>query len=118
VPAGGANAVSFDAVGFDSLSLTLGAVVLLAWAGLWAMRRLRPGAGIGYARDCTILRTLALGPRERLLVVRIGARQLVIGVGANAVSLLCELDTPLVDANGDDRFGEAVKKALGRWRSG
>lgn len=107
-----------DALGFDSLTLTLGAVVLLLWGGVWAVRRMRPGAGSNAARDCAIVRSLALGPRERLLVVRIGARQLVIGVGASAVSLLCELDAPLTEMAAGDRFGAAIKKAAERWRGG
>jgi flagellar protein FliO/FliZ len=108
--------VPYDAVGLDSLSLALGAVVLLLWGGVWAMRRLRPGAAIGNSRDCAILRALTLGPRERLFVVRVGTRQLVIGVGANSVSLLCELEAPLSETATEDRFGEAIKKAVGRWR--
>jgi flagellar protein FliO/FliZ len=110
--------VPYDADGLGSLSLTLGIIVLLLWGGIWAMRRMRPGIGLGSARDCAILRSLALGPRERLLVVRIGARHLVIGIGSASVSLLCELDEPLPIAAGDDRFGEAVRKAVGRWRGG
>ena len=109
--------VPYDADGLGSLSLTLGVIVLLLWAGIWAMRRMRPGIGLGSARDCTILRSLALGPRERLLVVEIGARQLVIGIGSASVSLICELDERLPTTASDDRFGEAVKKAMGRWRS-
>ncbi|HVH81907.1 MAG TPA: flagellar biosynthetic protein FliO [Stellaceae bacterium] len=109
----------YDADGLGSLSLTLGVIVLLCWGGIWAMRRMRPGPGLGGARDCTILRSLALGPRERLLVVQIGARQLVIGIGSASVSLLCELDERLPAGVGsDDRFGEAIKKAVGRWRGG
>jgi flagellar protein FliO/FliZ len=107
-----------DALGFDTLSLTLCAVVLLLWGGIWLLRRARPGGGLRTARDCAILRSLALGPRERLLVVRVGARQLVVGVGANAVSLLCELDTPLADTTAGDGFGTAIKKATERWRGG
>jgi flagellar protein FliO/FliZ len=114
----GGIAVPSDALGFDSLSLALGAVVLLLWGGIWAVRRMRPGAGASTARDCAILRSLALGPRERLLVVRVGARQLVIGVGASAVSLLCELETPLAETAPGDRFGAAIKKAAERWRGG
>jgi flagellar protein FliO/FliZ len=106
----------YDAEGLGSLSLTLGVIVLLLWAGIWAMRRMRPGIGLGSARDCTILRSLALGPRERLLVVEIGVRQLVIGIGSASVSLICELDERLPAAAADDRFGEAVRKAMGRWR--
>ena len=108
----------YDADGLGSLSLTLGIIVLFLWGGIWAMRRMRPGIGLGSARDCAILRSLALGPRERLLVVRVGARQLVIGVGAGAVSLICELDEKLPAVAADDRFGEAVRKAMGRWRGG
>lgn len=108
----------YDADGLGSLSLTLAIIVLLLWGGIWAMRRMRPGMGLGGARDCTILRSLALGPRERLVVVEIGARQLVIGIGTASVSLICELDEKLPAAAGDDRFGEAVRKAVGRWRGG
>lgn len=106
----------YDADGLGSLTLTLGIIVLLLWAGIWAMRRMRPGVGLGQARDCTILRSLALGPRERIVVVQVGVRQLVIGIGAASVSLLCELDERLPAVIADDRFGEAVRKAVGRWR--
>ena len=106
----------YDADGLGSLSLTLGVIVLLLWAGVWAMRRMRPGIGFGSARDCLVLRSLALGPRERLLVVQVGPRHLVLGIGTATVSLLCELDKPLPAMTGDDRFGEAIRKAVGRWR--
>ena len=108
----------YDAIGLDTLSLTLGIIVVVLWAGIWAMRRLRLGSVTGNSRDCAIVRSLALGPRERLLVVQVGARHLVIGVGSTSVSLLCELDTPFPAAAGDARFGETMRKALGRWRGG
>jgi flagellar protein FliO/FliZ len=110
--------VPYDAVGLDSLTLTLGIIVLVLWGGIWAMRRLRPGSVVGNSRDCSVVRSLALGPRERLLVVQVGTRHLVIGVGSTSVSLLCELDGPLPAAAGDPRFGETMRKALGRWRGG
>jgi flagellar protein FliO/FliZ len=113
----GATTVPYDAVGLDSLTLTLGVIILLLWGGIWALRRMRPGAAIGHARDCTIVRSLALGPRERLLVVQVGPRHLVIGIGSAAVSLLCELEEPL-PAAGEERFGQAIRNAVGRWRSG
>jgi flagellar protein FliO/FliZ len=110
--------VPYDAIGLDSLSLTLGIIVLVLWGGIWAMRRLRPGSVVGNSRDCSVVRSLTLGPRERLLVVQVGARHLVIGVGSASVSLLCELDRPLPAAASDPRFGETMRKALGRWRGG
>lgn len=109
----------YDADGLNALLLTVGAMVALLWGAAWALRRMRPGAAGGWsARDCTVLRSLALGPRERLLVVRVGDRHLVIGVGSASVSLLCELDEPLPAAAGEHNFGEAIRKAVGRWRGG
>ena len=107
----------YDAEGLGSLSLTIAAIVVLLFAGLWAVRRARPGLGYWAGRDCSVLRSLALGPRERLMVVRVGARHLVVGVGGGAVSLLCELDEPLTaDSRGEDTFAEAIRKSVGRWR--
>jgi flagellar protein FliO/FliZ len=111
--------VPYDAVGLDSLSLTLGIIVLVLWGGIWALRRMRPGNVVVGSRDCSVVRSLAVGPRERILVVQVGGRNLVIGVGSTSVSLLCELDGPLPPAaGGDARFGDAMRKALGRWRGG
>lgn len=110
----------YDADSLSSLSLTIALVVVLLWGAVWLMRRMRPGMpAMLDTRDCAILRSLTLGPRERLLVVRVGSRHLVVGVGSAQVSLLCELDEPLPQgAAGDQKFGEAVRKAMGRWRGG
>jgi flagellar protein FliO/FliZ len=101
--------------GLSSLALTIGAIAVLLGAAVWAVRRLGAGIGAG-VRDCAVLRALVLGPRERLLVVRVGDKQLVLGVGAAAVSLLCELDEKLPPPVANDRFGVALGKAMGRWR--
>jgi flagellar protein FliO/FliZ len=98
-----------------SLALMIGLIALLLWGALWALRRLRPAAA-GGGDDCAVLRSLALGPRERLLVVRVGKRDLVIGVGAASVSLLCELDEPLPDGtSAGAKFSAAIGKAMGQW---
>ena len=99
--------------GLTSLSLTSAAVVLMLWGALWALRRRRGGAAS--PRDCAVLRSLALGPRERLLVVRVGTRHLVLGVGSAAVSLLCELEEPLPSLD-HEKFTEAMRKAMKTWR--
>jgi flagellar protein FliO/FliZ len=105
-----------DTGSLTALSLTSAVVIVLLWGALWLLRRLRPGAGWA-ARDCAVLRSLALGPRERLLVVRVGARHLVVGVGSAAVSLLCELDEPLPSPPPkDEKFAAAMRKAIETWR--
>jgi flagellar protein FliO/FliZ len=104
--------------GLASLSLAIGIIALLLWGALWAVRRARPNGVMWSGGDCRIVRALALGPRERLLVVRVGSKQLVVAVGSAAISLLCELDEPLPPIPpANARFGEAVRKAIERWHS-
>ncbi len=99
-----------------SLSWAVGGVVILLWAGLWALRRARPSSRGASLEDCRIMRSLALGPRERLLVVAVGNKHLVIGVHSAAISLLCELDEPLSQTP-TVGFGEAVRRAREKWRA-
>jgi flagellar protein FliO/FliZ len=104
--------------GIASLCLSVGVVVVLLWAALWALRRARPGSFATSTEDCKIMRSLPLGPRERLLVVAIGTKQFVLGVSTAAISRLGELDEPLppiVPANAG--FGDAMRKARERWRA-
>jgi flagellar protein FliO/FliZ len=109
----------YDGDGMVSLLVTISVTIALLGGALWALRRLRPGAASWNGLDCAVLRALPLGPRERLLVVRIGARHLVIGIGGGAVSLLCELDGPLPPpASIESRFGAAIRQAMTRWRGG
>jgi flagellar protein FliO/FliZ len=111
--------VLYDMDGVGSLSLGIAVLVVLLWGAVWLLRRGRSGPAMWGSRDCTILRSLVVGPRERLLVVRIGTRQLVVGVGSASVSLLCELDEPLPPVGTpEEKFGEAIRKAVGRWRVG
>ena len=106
----------YEPDGLASVSLAMVIVAALLWGGLWALRRMRPNGAMWGAGDCTIVRSLALGPRERLLVIRVGSKHLVVGVSSAAISLLCELDAPLPPiASVDIKFGEAVRKAIARW---
>ncbi len=109
----------FETDGLASLSVAMGVIVVLLWIALWALRRARPTGIVLRNEDCRILRALSLGPRERLLVVSIGAKQLVLGVGNGAVSLLHELNEPLSPvAPANAGFGEAMRRARERWRAG
>jgi flagellar protein FliO/FliZ len=105
--------------GLASLSLTIAAIVALLAGAAWLLRRMRPSAAMWGARDCIVVRSVALGPRERIVVVRVGVKHLVLGVGSAAVSLLCELDEPLPPLTAaNEKFGEAIRKAIERWHGG
>lgn len=73
---------------FLALFLILAGFVLLAWFA----RRYLPGlAGQGVAK---IVGNAQVGPRERVVVVEVGSRWLVLGVGGGQVRLLESLDAP------------------------
>lgn len=108
--------MAYGADGLASLSLTAAVVAALLWLALLALRRLRSDSPAAATRgDCRVMRTLAVGPRERILVVAVGSRQLVVGVGGAAVSLLCELDEPL-PAPAAGALGSGLRQAVMQWR--
>ena len=72
-----------------SLALVVGLVVLLAF--LYKKLQLKlPGS-----KHFKIISTLNVGPKERLLVIEIQGKQRVIGVTANSINFLFELEKPL-----------------------
>jgi flagellar protein FliO/FliZ len=91
-----APASTVGALGSSLLALMLVIALILAMA--WLLRRL-PGAGFGASGSMKIVASLAVGVKERVMVVAVGEQQLVLGVTAQQITLLTTLDTPLpVDA--------------------
>ncbi len=68
---------------FTSLLIVLG----LFAAAVWGLRRMgiAPRAGAGPMR---VVSQLALGPRERVVIVEVGERWVLLGVGASGVTRL------------------------------
>lgn len=74
-----------------SLALVVGLVILLAF--FYKKMQLRmPGS-----KHFRVVATLNVGTRERLLVIEMQGKQRVIGVTANNVNFLFELETPLTE---------------------
>jgi len=57
-------------------------------------------------RDLTVLSTTSLGTRERLMVVKVGEAQLLLGVTPGRIDNLFVLDTPLKDTVAADNNTE------------
>jgi len=70
-----------------TLALLSGLVVLVAW-----LLRKNYGAGAGPSSGIRVLTSQSVGPRERLLVVRVGNRGFLVGHTPTQVSLVAELD--------------------------
>ncbi|HLT44296.1 MAG TPA: flagellar biosynthetic protein FliO [Luteimonas sp.] len=92
VPASPAGAGSLGGAVF-ALVLVVGLILALSW-----LARRMPGlggaAGVGHP-SLRIVGALALGPRDRLVVVEVGDTQLLLGVGAGGTRTLHTLDQPL-----------------------
>jgi flagellar protein FliO/FliZ len=74
-----------------ALVLVIGLILLLGW-----LAKRMPG--FGGTRNNSALRvvgSLALGPRERVVVVAVGDTQLLLGVGSGGTRTLHTLETPL-----------------------
>ena len=87
-----------DPISFESVSqLLLGLllVVSLIFALAWAFRRANfvPGQGSGMR----VVASLALGARERAVLVQCGEKQLLLGVSQGSVTLLAQFDEPVID---------------------
>jgi len=121
VPAGAAEVPATPLVGQGPLLQTLlglAAVVMLILGLAWLLRqvfRLQPTLN-GQMR---VLGGLSLGPRERVVLIKVGEAQLVVGTTPGRIQTLHVLDKPLAeDAEADlgqgGRFARQLSQALGR----
>ena len=76
-----------------ALALVIGLIFGLAW-----LARRMPGFALARHGGLRVVTSLALGARERLLVVEVGSTQLLLSSGASGTRLLHTLEHPLLDA--------------------
>ncbi len=77
------------------LTLSLLAIVALILAISWALKRLKL-AGPRGSGQIAVVDELSVGPRERIVLVRVGESQVLVGVGASGLVPLTPLATPIV----------------------
>jgi len=90
-----------------SCFLVIGLILLLAW--LLKKSRLMPNQAQSQLR---VLSVLSLGTREKLLVVKVGTEQLVLGMTPANISLLCKLETPLNEQSLVPPFAAQLAKLM------
>jgi flagellar protein FliO/FliZ len=76
------------------LTLSLIAIVALILAIGWVLKRFKLNAPRGSV-DSEILDQLSVGARERVLLIRIGEAQVLLGVGASGIVALTPLSAPI-----------------------
>lgn len=119
-PAAAASLPSSGAGGIGQVTVALLLVLAAVFAAAWLMRRLRNLAG-GSTAAIEVVSQVALGARERAVIVRVGKTQLLLGVAQGQVSMLHVLPEdavptgPTVAPTGEKpNFASLLKKSLGR----
>ncbi|HEY5850087.1 MAG TPA: flagellar biosynthetic protein FliO [Lysobacter sp.] len=93
-----------------ALVVVIGLILALAW-----LAKRMPGLGGASNPALRIVGSLALGPRERLVVVAVGDTQLLLGVGAGGTRTLHTLDRPLpVAGQATPAFAQLLAQHFGK----
>lgn len=95
------------------VALSLLLVIAVIFGLAWLMRRMQAGAGFS-SKGMKVVAMLPLSTRERVVLVDVGGRQLLLGVAPGRVSLLQSFDEPVLDAgaSGGAEFRQRLKQAL------
>jgi flagellar protein FliO/FliZ len=111
----GQAASPLSAGNLTQLTLSLLAIVGLIVAVSWALKRLKMVGPKGRG-EIVVLDELALGPRERIVLLRVGGAQLLVGVGAGGLVGLTPLATPIVTeaAPSAPAFAERLREFMKR----
>lgn len=112
---GHASAADAGSIGgaLFSLVLVIGLILALGWLAK-RMPGMQRGAATGHLK---VVASIALGPRDRAVVVDVAGTQLLLGVGPGGVRTLHALDTPLpvAEASGaPSPFAQILAQHFGR----
>ena len=77
----------------SSMLLSLLAVLAMIFLAASVLKKFKLGAQLG--GELKVITSLHIGTKERLVVVEVAGKQLLLGVTANNISILQELEQPL-----------------------
>lgn len=109
-----APATDAGSIGGAVFSLILVVALILALG--WLAKRM-PGMNRGgSSSQLKVVASVALGPRERAVVLDVGGRQLLVGVGQGGVRTLHTLEHPLpvVEPTAPSAFAQVLAQHFGR----
>ena len=97
------------------LTLSLIAIVGLILAISWVLKRLKL-AGPRGSGEIAVIDQVSVGPRERIVLVRVGESQVLIGIGASGLVPLTPLAVPIVLKGGTQTpaFAERLRDFMKR----
>ncbi len=92
-----APAAPSDVGSLGEVTLALALVLAAIFGAAWLLRRVR-GFGKPQGSALDILADLPVGTKERAVLIRVGAKQILIGVAPGRVNTLHVLDEPVREA--------------------
>ena len=105
-----------DAGGLLRVCLSLAVVIALILAAGWVLRRLQ-GGGVRAGGNLRCLESIAVGMKERVVLVEAGGKQMLLGVAPGNVRTLHVFDEPIVVATANAVSpATAFRAVLAQWR--
>jgi flagellar protein FliO/FliZ len=105
-----------DAGGLLRVCLSLGVVIALILGAGWVLRRLQGGA-VRSGGNLRALESIAIGMKERVVLVQAGETQLLLGVAPGNVRTLHVFDTPVATPVANAMSpAAAFKTVFSQWR--
>jgi len=105
-----------DAGGLLRVCLSLAVVIALILAAGWVLRRLQ-GGGVRAGGNLRCIESIAVGMKERVVLVQAGETQMLLGVGPGNVRTLHVFDHPIaVTAPNAVSPAAAFRTVLAQWR--
>jgi flagellar protein FliO/FliZ len=103
-----------------TLGLGLLAVLALIFGCAWIVRRMGGMSG-GNTRAIKVVSVMPMGTRERVALIEVGGKQILVGVTPQTIRTLHVFDEPVVSA-GEPASGDFARKLQGMigksWGSG
>ena len=93
--------------------LALIAILLLIWGIAWFVKRFT-GIGPQGGQHIKTIAVMPVGTRERIAVIEIGGRQIVVGITPQQITTLLELDQPLDISPSGGEFARKLQTLLNR----
>ena len=114
--AAAAPAPDLDVGGLLRVCLSLAVVIALILGAGWVLRRMQGGA-VRSGGNLRCLESIAIGMKERVVLVQAGERQLLIGVAPGNVRTLHVFDQPIaVTTPATMSPAVAFRSVLSQWR--
>ncbi|HWB52769.1 MAG TPA: flagellar biosynthetic protein FliO [Tepidisphaeraceae bacterium] len=80
-----------DPYSYPKILIAMGLVISLILALKWGATKFAPGIAARQGKSISVLSRLSVGPKQHLLLVRIGRRAVLVGNSGTQMSPLCEI---------------------------